>query len=340
MPFAMLLLLGLLLWGLGRVPREGTEDEMLEIENDDPSIEPIPCVLPLAHLGGSVVEDRRLLASTWGPDTPDLLVAYWAGVDEEHPRTTIFQQFFLPLSPDIGDALAYLENSFFEGAMDQGVPERSRLLTAYCFIRLPGGQDLVIESNFLYSEFQHQFYLMDSEGKLARLRAEKETIVTGLLGRDWLMYRSAVAGIGSMEFVSPTEESFSGFLEDQALQSHAHAWIAHLLGAENPEQGELRRHLSFALELGPNNVIARIERARLKGLAGLKTVTNGLREHAATQSDRPAQAGFLLAQSLLCLHQTAGARSLCETLLLEWPHHEGISRLLHLIDQWERGAQT
>jgi uncharacterized protein HemY len=72
----------------------------------------------------------------------------------------------------------------------------------------------------------------------------------------------------------------------------------------------------------------------------LRPLANSLMEEIALHSDREAQTAFLLAQALCALDQLHAARAVCEALLVEWPRHPGATRLIKLIGQNERGAQT
>ncbi|CAN5362485.1 hypothetical protein BH09SUM1_BH09SUM1_18240 [soil metagenome] len=347
-PTSAALLFVVLMMGLRRGERMPAEAAR-EIAADDPPAEPPASTLsphdPVEHIGYGLLQDRRFLTSTWGPDTPDLLVALWAD-SEHHNQLTSYRQFFLPLEQDLTAALGVLENEFFEGAEASGIPERSRLLAAFCFVFLPDRhQDLLVQSSFVFGQFDHRFFLLDADGKLSRIYPDLETTGGMLLEDHWGRYRAALADVVSG--VEDAGDSMNGLVKSVECRANAYAWGAHLAlrkgaGAEDAPAAlkVARRFLSLAQELGPSVPIAKSESARISGEAAVRAHARTLHSLVAFHSDKQVQTGFLLAQSLVCLCQEPAAKALCELILLEAPRHPGASRLLRLITQRERGAQT
>ncbi len=337
----MMFLSGLLIWGLRKHPHGHPHPLEDEIHSDDPPLDPA-CSPGLEHrIPSSIIEDRRLLAQTWGADTPDLVVTYWLNPDGTGTGTASFQQLFLPLTNGLGEALAAMESMLFDGASEQGVPERSRLLASYCFLHLPARHDdLLIKSFFTGESLTHQFSMLDADGKMAGLRIEPDTAPEVLLGVAWIQYREALLAITREDNTSLADDALTELINRDFCFSHAHAWKGHLMAQAGAHLGDIQRRLSLALEFGDDNRLARIEQAKLLGSSAIATQALHFRQHLNSQTDHPSQGGFLLCQSLMALHQATMARALCELLLADVPGHPGATRLLRLIDQHERGAQT
>lgn len=337
-----LAMLALLLWGLRRDPRATAPVGFLHGADDDhEAARPFGGPVPEDHLTVALRSSRRFLTHTWGPDTPDLTVAWWAGPHARNDRFSSFHQTFLPLGGPMAEALAAMESQLYEGAEEQDVPERSRLRAAWTFIHLPARrQDLVVQSHFADKGLVHHFFLMDSDGKLERIQFDPETPGDVLLNPTWMAYRAGLATLIADDDLATAEDEFADLAHGSAAAGRAHAWLAHIGNLTGRDPKAVRRHVAFSLELNPTNILARIEKGRLGDGPTYRDAALDLRDHLAHRSDEDPQTGFLLAQSLTALRQENAARGLCEVLLMEANPHEGLSRLRRRIDQRERGAQT
>ena len=338
-----LAMLALLLWGLRRDPRASGTSGFAHGPHDDehPTLRPFGAAVPEEHLTVALRSSRRFLTHTWGADTPDLTVAWWAGPLSYSERFSSFHQAFLPLGGPLSEALSAMESHLYEGAEEQEVPERSRLRAAWTFIHLPARrQDLVVQSHFADKGLEHHFFLMDSDGKLERIQFDLETPGDVLLSPTWMVYRGALASLLLDEDISSAENDFADLAIGGSAMGRAHAWLAHIGNLTGRDSRAVRRHVAFSLELDPTKILARIEKGRLGEGATYRDAALDLRDHLSQRSDEDPQTGFLLAQSLTALRQDNAARGLCEVLLMEANPHEGLSRLRRRIDQRERGAQT
>jgi hypothetical protein len=302
------IVLGILLWGLRKVPAADCKEAREICSDDVPPAAPFEVSLAPEPLSVSVVTARRILTSIWGVDTPDLTVSYWMNPEFPTIRLRSFQQTFLPMEEGLLEALGDMETRIYETAVEQEVPERSRFLTAWTFIHLPPcRRDLVVQSFFAGTRLDHKFYLMDADGKLGVLNVSGNPSGAALFGTMWFPYRCAL----------------------HALQQ----------GAAGAEEQEVLRHAALALELDPDNLMARLEKSRTGDGSALRDTIAALKVFLASQTDEEAQAGFLLAQSLEALGQ-GNAAGMLSALLMEDSSNESINRLLRLIRHHERGAQT
>lgn len=341
----MVLLSALLIWGMRRQPREGVVGALEEIAADDPPVEDeLLGGATTADMAGTVLEQRRLLTEIWGNDCPDLVVTFWSNPEVLAQRLAAHQQLFLPFQGGVHETLATLENYFFDGALAQGVPERSRFLSGYSFVRLPHrSQDIVVRSQFHGSRFAHDFFLVDGDGKLAPLAVDTALPGELIVPRPWLEFRAAVSGVPEAELeeaAARAHDHFQGRLDESALDAQAHAWMGHLCLSAGGAREKAARHVALALEFEPACQMARLVSARLQGNPGIRRWTQGMRRLIGLRTDAELEASYLLAQSLLVLGQKSIARAVCENTLLEFPRHPGTTQLLRQIDQKERGAQT
>lgn len=345
-PLVMVLLSALLVWGMRKDPRSRQQAMAREIHSDDPPMEP-----PHEDRGqngptsATAMEQRRLLAEFWGNDCPDMVLTYWAHSDSSAANLSACQQLFLSFHGGMHETLASLENHFFEGAAEQGVPERSRFLVGCTFVRLPHrGQDLVIRSSFQESRFAHEFFLADCDGKMAPLAMDVETSTELVFQTDWLEFRRAVGALVNPEFEGHREEARTHFLSrvaEDPSDAQAHGWLARCeRTSADASPRDAARHLAMALEFQPENRLARLESARAGNPRLMRQWLRDALLFIDSRTDFDVQGSYLFAQSLLALDQKAAARMLCEQMLLEFPRHPGAPRLLRQIDQKERGAQT
>jgi hypothetical protein len=341
-PLVLVGLTAALIWGLQREPhRDDVAEE--EILADDPPPPTPVTARPFQHLSSTILQDRRYLCSVFGPDVPDLILAFWADGSDERPRLSSFRQIHLPIHEGSLQSLTRsMENEFFEGVVDQGVPERARLVVCYSFIWLPSkGHDLVVESRFAEDQFRHAFYLSDADGKLNRVRLKDDLLEDKYVGAEWLEYRDLLIRVRNGFPPQEIADQFVPWIEHEATCASAHAWLAHLGLMAGAPNGQILGHLALANEWRPDHLLARVTRCRIReGQEGLRPLANSLMEEIALHSDREAQTAFLLAQALCALDQLHAARAVCEALLVEWPRHPGATRLIKLIGQNERGAQT
>jgi hypothetical protein len=344
-------LLSIIIWGLQRVPEVASSPSLMDDEGSkkdqgqramDRPLDLLPEAAPFQYLSVSLREDRRFLCQLWGNDTPDLVIAFWADpAVPDRPRVSSFRQLFLPFHLGATEALEELEGEFFRGATEQGIPERSHFVVAYSFVRLNGRQqDLVIESRFTGDEFKHRSFIADSDGKLNRLRVSDQALVEDFLGEDWNAYRRLMAEVGEDSDRGPLVESLLEEGRGRCWEPHAHAWAASLGEQLGWERATIARHTALAEEWLPGSLTLRMERARRRGRTVTRMLAQELSRTVALHSDKEAQAGFLLAQSLWRMQQPTLSRHVCEILLADFPRHTGATLLLRLIDQFERGAQT
>lgn len=335
-PFVVLLLMGLLVWGMRRDPCAKRLAMEAEIVSDDP-----------AAAGRStsgrttILEHRRLLTAVWRDALPDLLVSFWKPPGSHTRLIIAHQQVFLPAHNRMERLLAALENNLFENAEEIGIPERSRFVKSYTFIRLiEQGQDLVIESRFIQTRFSHEFHFLDADGRMSPVSVHSDLTAAILAAARLVPYRSDGETLALAEQVAFATQHFERMLCVEGISGTAHGWLAHLgaLGGAEPEV--IRRHAALALEFSPSCQIARLEWRKLQGGEAVEKWISRVREFLVLNSDAPDQSGYLVAQSLLTLHQHSIAKILCEQLLLDSPGHDGASRLLQTIARKERGAET
>jgi len=340
-PLVMVLLSVLLIWGMRKEHRARAARMEEEIRSDDPPAEP-PIVAPaMDSISSAIVEERRLLVELWGPDVPDLVVSLWISPNPGQAPIVNYQQFFLPFDEDLEGALASLESQIFDGAVDQGVPEKSRFLVSYTFVRLSHlGHDFAIRSSFVGASFVHEFRLADSDGKLVELPPETHSTVELTSDARWLARRRAlVHAIRDGEGVIASE-LFRDILRDDPCDGGAYAWLGHIEQCQAGDRADIVRNLAMAEEFASASQVAQIERARQMGTRALRRWVRAVRNYIASRTDAELHGGFLLAQSLIALHQGSVARLLCEQLLNEYAQHPGAARLHRLINRKERGAQT
>ncbi|MCC5875061.1 MAG: hypothetical protein JJU11_02470 [Candidatus Sumerlaeia bacterium] len=333
----VLLLSAILFWGFRR-DRKGEVMAKREIAADDPPFDPISEEILTGNLAATMIEDRRFLRSLWGPDTPDLLVGFWRAPRDATPRHSSFRQLFLPLADDWEVVLAVLEREIFEAAEEQGVPMGSLLDNSWCFLRLPGSSDdVAIQTRFIEGEFHHSYYLVDPDGKLHATRRSKLPLGNG---GGWASYRGAI--IQSLHGNDPIQarEEFHQVAGELDLRGAAHGWLALLAHEEGGAAPNWRNHLSVSRELAPENLHARLLKARFQGGERVAMEVRRLDKILLANTDHRIQTGFLLAQSLHALDHHHAARGVCQLILAEAPRHSATSRLIHMIDQRERGAQT
>lgn len=339
-PLVMVLLSALLVWGMRKDPRNRRRAMAEEIRSDDPPVDHGDGVLPpMASAAGGAIEERRLLTDLWGNDCPDMIVTYWSNAESQATNLSACQQLFLSFQGGMHATLASLENHFFDGALEQGVPERSRFLIGCTFIRLTHrAQDLVIRSTFQGSRFAHEFFLADGDGKLSPLAMDLEGSEDLIFQRHWLEFREAICAIDDDERREMILAHFRARVEEDFSDAQAHSWIAHF--EQFPDSATGARHLAMALEFEPDNRLALLESGRRQGTRALRSWIHQARRFLDMRTDFEVQGCFLLAQSLLVLDQKHAARLLCEQMILEFPRHPGTPLLLRQIDQKERGAQT
>lgn len=338
-PLITLILFALLLWGIQR-PGDGKAPPPPKTKGEDsPTTEEIANTRrPLSQKAAIL---RRFLTSALGPDTPDLTIAYW--ICDRFPtiQFTSYHQCFLPLGSQLTDSLDYVEEMLFEEAPNHEIPPKSRLQTAWTFIRLPGGQeDLAIQTYFRDRHMEHQLYMMNGEGQLSHLEGEFEPDGYRLIGPRWMEYREAmVAGLAK----GPAEElrsKFESLTHHDETRPDAHRWLSRLAPRLGSEKIDPRRHLAFAMELKPDYLLAKAEKANHGKSRDVDSFAekglNYLKEHA----DDVPLSGYLLCQALKTLEYPRLLRRICELLLDRGHAHGGTSRLLRELTSKNRGAQT
>lgn len=334
----IVLLASLLIWGLRR-DRRAEVMAMKEIASDDPAPDPVSQTALCDYAASTMMEDRRFLGQAWREDTPDLIVSFWCAPRDASARHSSFRQLFLPLLGGWEGLLRSLEGEIFEAAEEQSIPVGSLLDASWCFLRLPGmGGDAVIRTRFAGGRFVHRVFLSDSDGKLHGVRREELPLTGG--GSGWAVYREAVARWLLGDSTEAAMGQLDSLCSQDATRGHAHSWMALLGWHDGADGAEVRRHLSFAREFSPDNLHARLVKARLTGPEALCAEIVRLNRLITVNTDRRVQTGFLFAQSLHSLGHDTVARGLCEIMLAEAPRHSATSRLIRRIDQRQRGAQT
>lgn len=334
----MMILSGILIWGMRR-DRNGEALARQEIEADDPPQDPISEATLTGHLAATMIEDRRFLRSLWGPDTPDLLVGFWRSPRDTTPRHSSFSQLILPVADGWEALLAVLEREIFEAAEEQAIPVGSLLDNAWCFLRHPACKDdVAIQTRFVDGEFLHSYYVVDQDGKLHATRRNK--LPTGDGKNGWAAYRSAVILSLLQRDRNQAREIFHTMTGDLDIRGGAHGWLALLAHEEGESSPNWSTHLSISRELAPENLHTRLLKARLNGPETLRMEVRRLDKILLANTDQRIQTGFLLAQSLHALDHHHAARGVCQLILAEAPRHSATSRLIQVIDQRERGAQT
>lgn len=335
----VLILIVILLWGMRR-DEKGNSAARGEIAADDPEPQPRQHgIFQGDYHGSNMMEDRRYLRSLWGPDTPDLVVGFWRSPRDASPRNTSFRQMFLPIEGGWDHLLSSIEQVLFESSEVQEVPAGSLLASAWCFIQIPGiRDDLAILTRFSDGEFHHTFHRVDSEGLLHVF--QREELDLGSEGTTWENYRLAVSLCLRKERPDVALEILHELGSAMESRGEAHGWLAAMEHQNGRDPGMLARHLSISREFAPGNLHARLLKARLLGPELLGREIRRLDMMLLSNTDRRVQTGFLLAQSLHALDHGAAARELCGLILAEAPRHSATSRLVRLIDQRERGAQT
>lgn len=289
-----------------------------------------------------IVSARRFLRQTWGPDTPDLITACWEGHDIPK-RYSSFHQGFLPLGETLEETLLAMEDVLFEEAPGQGVPERARLVTAWTFLHLPARQqDLVVRSRFGSIGLEHQFFLMDADGKLAPLDLEACVTPNPLTGSEWSIYRRAVeAACEGTATAQAVAEALEHLTESPEMQAPVQAWLAHLARIQGSDPRQICRHAALALEFAPHCRLAMLERAQSTSPRDLQDATDKLHRFYQTHLDEEPQSAFLLVQSLAALQQLGAAQLLCNLLAARGRRFaEALEPLRRTLDQRQRGAQT
>jgi len=332
----MMVLSGAILWGMRRHQSAYSE------HNEDAPTWELPPVLKanddLIPPDPITIEDRRLLVGLWGLDVPDMVVTQWAPSNAPSARIQTTRQFFLPLQEGLHEVLNLLESRFTE--QRPAHPLNARLLGAYSFIYLPEQKrDLVLYSVNEGSHYHHRLYLMDHDGRLARLRVDPETANEFFLASEWINYREAVMNIATEESLPSAKTTIEGFIERGFLTAPSHVWLAHLATSGGAEKRQVQRHLSIAAELSGGSHLGRLIGGRSGNDAALGRAVLTLNESIAERTDHEASAACLVSESLLALNQRRAARLLCEGLLSRSPKHAGAANLLRFIDQRERGAQ-
>ncbi len=340
-PLITFLLLALLIWGMKKDPKAARNEMAGEILSDDPPADPPSSVVPPHRRITHLLEERRLMTGFWGNMSPDLLVSFWTTPGEKASCTINYQQTFIPLSGQVSDDLANLENSLFDGAREHGVPERSRFVKSYTFLRLVRlHQDLVVESTFQGERFCHEFYRLDIDGKMVAIVVDDGLFEELAETLRRVPYRSVVDLMETSREAERAASLYKAILSPEGLNGETEAWLAHLLGLAGAEDRLIQRHLALASEFAPRNALVRLESARLAGRSEELRWLWSARQYLCEQGECEEQGRFFLAQSLLALNHRKLAKTFCEQLLADYPQHSGAACLLTLIKQKERGAQT
>lgn len=341
-PTMMILLSALLLWGMQRDPRDREEEMLREIASDDPpGAPPNPTAVNERQIS-RLLEQRRMLSGLFGETLPDMTVTFWKSGEESAAFQATYHQDYYPAEPEMIRFCEFLEEDFFECIEAEKLPEGSRFLRAYSFFRLrTRGEDLVVESNFRGGRFRHELYRLDTDGRLRALFMGPDIEPSPAELLHWCPYRDAHGVLDSSmeaEELLHLLDAFSGQAEDRdpVLQ----AWRAHLLLRCGGEPAAIRRALALSLEFAPGNPLGQLEQAVANDGAPVRRWIRRAREQVRLETENEPQGRFLIAQALHAMRHESLARVFCEQLLLDFPQHSGASRLLRLIDQKERGAQT
>ncbi len=347
-PALLLVLSAVLLWGLRHRPMPSIETQVEEILADDPPPEPPeePRPDPI-HLSSELMQHRRLLLRLLGADTADLLVSLW--IDPEDPRLRIAsyrQTFFTPgwSAARIGEQI---EQEIFDGAVADGVPEGSRLSGACAFVyQAEKGSDLVVYSYFDRTEMDHSFFRPDPDGKLVPI---DEMAAGGGHGAgeraEWWQARRQGHGLllrRDPEAWDAIAKAAEMRLAQDFQDGREHAWFAMAEYQRGGDKKLAAKHLSLALEFSPEDVLARGERARLRGEEAFAAFGTWMHSRLRDESDDPVVAGYLVCGALEALWQGGLARVLSESLLATYPKHPEGERLRRFIgtETPGRGAQT
>lgn len=336
-PTLVVIVVGVLLWGMSRK----SETQQAKSQVNMGSAPPQAAVTPLRPLSTDAAVHRRLLTRTFGPDTPDLTIAYWVSDKFPSIQFTSYHQSFLPFHGNIETTLLTMEDRLFEEAPDHEVPARSRLQTAWTFLHLPARkQDLAIQSFFSGNRLDHHFHLMDEEGRLQRIHVDAETGAELMLGPKWTNYRKSLSALMD-EGASPhLVREFKQLSRHEPTRAHAHLWLAHLSSADSQGHGNVGANLAMACEFGLKENLARIARASILERPAMGKSAKDLIEHLKHETGNPALGGFLVAQAAQALDYPSFALAFSEILLEKGLVHGGTSRLVRQMHERGRGAQT
>lgn len=339
-PFVMVGLSALLIWGMRKNPRAQWQQYRHEIEGDDPPRERMIFNAAGDHrLPAQVIELRRMLAGAFSVDTPDTIVSFWEAAPGARSEFLSYRQLFLPLKASARETLIHLEE-LCDGEIPDHIPDFARFAVSYCFVRLPGssGSDIVIKSFPTEHNFAHQFFLLDADGKLIGLRADPEDLLESFFADNAFQFRQALLALSQDE----RSAAISGFEEVVSSEFHhesAHAWLAFLLATTGADAVVLQRELSLAGEFSARSRISRIVRAGLGSTEQMRVMASELRRHATTAEVPAPQAFHLLCEGLLVLRQQRFARAFADLVCSEMNSVSDSERLERLFDSDQRGAQ-
>ncbi|MCC6545729.1 hypothetical protein IT570_01065 [Candidatus Sumerlaeota bacterium] len=339
-PFVMVGLSTLLIWGMRRNPRAQWNQHRSEINSDDP-----PRLRERSHvawehrLPAQVIEQRRMLSDAWGADTPDLMVSFWETSPGARSDMISHRQLFVPLKPSTRETLLQLEEMCEAQAPDH-VPEYASFLVNYCFMRKPGagGGDIVIKSFPTERDFAHQFFLLDADGKLIGLRGDPEDMQETFFTEEAFLFRQAMIALSHDE--NSATSAFEEIIGEQFHHPTAHAWLAHLMAASGSDGATMQRELSLAGEFCGRSRIPRMVRAEIAGANQMRSVVSELRRHAAHAEVAIPQGIYLLCQGLLVLRLQKLARGLANLASSEALGVAERERLERLLGSDQRGAQA
>lgn len=336
----------LLVWGMKR--HDGAQVRVMveEIRADDPEPMPVFTAHPSAGNLAATLADRDFVLSFWGRDAPDLIVARWKTGGAAAPAEMVsYHQLFLPIGDDPGQLGAAIESHLFEGACAQGIPENSRFVSAMTFAHAQTCvEDVIVETRFEASDFVHRFHAADPDGRLLPmpeddpLMSAEAAMAPGAV--DHRAYRRMLHTLLETGDAEQAREELDALVGGHLQDGHAWAWLALLAARERRPRGEVARFTALAQEYAPASRLLRLAAAEMEGATGLdRWLREVTRDFSCFGAPQP-RAGFLVAQGLLALRQHAAARALCEQHSRLFPSHRESSRLLHVIQHSQRGAQT